>query len=119
MSLLSREAAAAFTNKYPTRPVEEWRNKAQKYRPPGSNQTWQVPLGEMVDSLQQLACDCINNDNGKNRGGGGGECESRKEEKGCDAKDAVVVVVPPATTTATSNSRDLQVQTPSLSGEDN
>lgn len=110
MTLLSQEAAAAFTNKYPTRPVDEWRSKAQKYRPPGSNQTWQVPLGEMVDSLQQLACDCINNGHGH---GGSGECDSREEE-GCDGKGATAVVGGTG-----SDSGDLQVQTPSLSGEDN
>lgn len=39
---------AAFHRKYPARPGGDWRKKAQRYRPPGSAQTYQVPLGQLV-----------------------------------------------------------------------
>lgn len=51
---LIEEAKAAFQRKYPNRPPEEWESKTQRYRPPGSNQYWQVPVGDMVSSLAAL-----------------------------------------------------------------
>jgi len=51
---LPEETEAAYASKYPGRPSREWRVKTQKYRPPGATATVQVPLGEMVYSLQRI-----------------------------------------------------------------
>lgn len=39
---------AAFARKYPNKASSEWVYKTQKYRPPGSNSTYLVPLADMV-----------------------------------------------------------------------
>lgn len=43
--LLQEETFAA---KYPRRPSSEWVTKLQKYKPPGTEETVSVKLGELV-----------------------------------------------------------------------
>lgn len=50
---LPAEAQAAFARKYPARQPGDWCLKSQKYKPPGSSQTYQVPLEQLVRKLRQ------------------------------------------------------------------
>lgn len=52
---LPAEAAKAFAAKYPSRPREAWRQKSQRYRPPGPNpQTHLVLLEDLVLGLHRV-----------------------------------------------------------------
>lgn len=55
--LLQEETFAA---KYPRRPSSEWVTKVQKYKPPGTEETVSVKLGELVRptaGVTKLLCD--------------------------------------------------------------
>ena len=52
---LVQEARGAFARKYPSRPPDQWRQKSQKYKPPGQAATHTVALGDLVTSLQAVA----------------------------------------------------------------
>lgn len=45
----------AYLQKYPGRAGYEWHNKVQKYTPPGSSVTAEVPLWDVVSALGQCA----------------------------------------------------------------
>lgn len=52
---LPAEAAKAFAAKYPTRPPEAWRQKSQRYRPPGpGSQPQLVQLEDLVLGLHSV-----------------------------------------------------------------
>ncbi|KDD74453.1 hypothetical protein H632_c1302p0, partial [Helicosporidium sp. ATCC 50920] len=52
-SLLA-ETESAFARKYPARPRDGWRRKAQKYRPPGASAAQQVSLEDLILSLHAM-----------------------------------------------------------------
>lgn len=53
MKTLVAETMDIFERKYKKRKVWEWERKVQKYRPPGTNKTFNVPLGNVVRGIQE------------------------------------------------------------------
>jgi hypothetical protein len=53
MKTLVAECADIFTRKYKKRAPWEWERKIQKYRPPGTNKTFNVPMGCVVRGIQE------------------------------------------------------------------
>ena len=51
---IGEEVVAAYRRKYPDRPQEGWAQHTQKYRPPGSAKTHQVPLTQLLASLHRI-----------------------------------------------------------------
>ena len=52
MKTLVAETMDIFERKYKKRKVWEWERKV-KYRPPGTNKTFNVPLGNVVRGIQE------------------------------------------------------------------
>jgi hypothetical protein len=71
MKTLVAETMDIFERKYKKRKVWEWERKVQKYRPPGTNKTFNVPLGNVVRGIQE-AYFIFNPDERPEGGGGGG-----------------------------------------------
>ena len=53
MKTLVAETMDIFERKYKKLKVWEWERKVQKYRPPGTNKTFNVPLGNVVRGIQE------------------------------------------------------------------
>lgn len=70
MKTLVAETMDIFERKYKKRKVWEWERKVQKYRPPGTNKTFNVPLGNVVRGIQEAYF--IFNPDERPEGGGGG-----------------------------------------------
>jgi hypothetical protein len=51
---LPAEAQQAFAAKYPARPLQSWRDKSQKYKPPHSSKAHLVLLEDLVLSLHAV-----------------------------------------------------------------
>ena len=64
---LAAEAQAAYARKFPHRRSEMWGVRTAKYRPPGSNRLFQVPLLDMVTSLVGI---WVENEGGGSAAGG-------------------------------------------------
>ena len=71
MKTLVAETMDIFERKYKKRKVWEWERKVQKYRPPGTNKTFNVPLGNVVRGIQE-AYFIFNPDERPEGCGGGG-----------------------------------------------
>ena len=71
MKTLVAETMDIFERKYKKRKAWEWERKVQKYRPPGTNKTFNVPLGNVVRGIQE-AYFVFNPDERPEAGGGGG-----------------------------------------------
>lgn len=54
LKTLPDETACTYARKYPSRPPGDWAHRPQKYRAPGSTVVEEVPLGELVMSLQGI-----------------------------------------------------------------
>ena len=52
MRTLVEETMDIFGRKYAKRRPEDWEKKLQKYRPPGTGKTFNVPLGNVVRGIQ-------------------------------------------------------------------
>ena len=52
MRTLVEETMDIFGRKYVKRRPEDWEKKLQKYRPPGTGKTFNVPLGNVVRGIQ-------------------------------------------------------------------
>jgi hypothetical protein len=52
MKTLVAETIDIFRRKYHKRKPEEWERKIQKYKPPGSDKTFNIPLGRVVRGIQ-------------------------------------------------------------------